>query len=192
MIIGIHGYKLSGKDTVARLIRELLPEVPVVSFAYADRLKKSLATLTGTPLEVFYDEAAKNVPLDSLGGKTPREAMTGYHDVMVPMFGADVFVAPVIRDADAALSTDPSKIVLVTDVRYPDRETNWIRDRGGFIAHIAGRGEPGNHSSERPWEPKHIKTTDWTIYNDGSLQDLRAAVEVMLYAKLGVAAAITL
>lgn len=167
-LIGIHGKKGSGKDTVARMVKKHLPTMQLI--AYADKLKEVASILSGLDRSYFYDQYKKEVLPEGFT-KTPRQYMTEMHDALVPVFGEDVFVRLVKSKWDPGHSG-----LIVTDVRYDGRETDWIREEGGVILHVYRPNLPVDsdpHSSEVGIQPK---LGDYTIFNDGSLFDLERRV----------------
>lgn len=151
-LVGIHGFKRSGKDTFARYL-EYLSNLYTDGYSvskvthYADPLKKALAKLHGLPLRVFYDDLYKEDPQYGVNGKSPRVLMTDAHDVLVPLFGEDLFVRAIREEYD---SFPEDGLFIIADVRYVGREDDWIRDLGGLIVHVKRPSVgPSEHSSEK-------------------------------------------
>lgn len=76
MLIGIMGYKGSGKDTVADILKNILkPEHE--KFAFANKIKSDLSKIFDTPLSIFYNRDIKdngyikinNMDLDKVNNK---------------------------------------------------------------------------------------------------------------------------
>lgn len=186
-LIGIHGKKRSGKDTVAGMLVKHYPRMQLIAFA--DMLKDVCALVTSTHLSYFREGWPKETPLPK-GGMSPRQIMTGMHDALVPVFGEMIFVDAVKmvweemkhREAGAlerGLDSLPTGLI-VTDVRY-EREANWVRSEGGLILHIfrpETDGQAGTHSSELGIKGDY--EADFDIENSGTLEDL--AVRVNLFA----------
>lgn len=178
-LIGIHGFKGSGKDTVANMIAARVREVegylcPITH--YADRLKRAAASLFDLDLNLFYDEVMKEATQHGLCYKTTiRKIMTDMHDALVPMFGPDLFVHPVRQEWQRWLG---SGVFIIADVRYDGRETDWIRQAGGLLVHVRRPGVgPSAHSSEAGVA---ALPGDLIINNDGPLDDLKCQVERLL------------
>ena len=174
-LVGIHGFKGSGKDTVAKMIAERVREVegyicPITH--YADRLKKAAAALFDINPEWFYDEKRKETIVPGLCLPiTPRKIMTDFHDGLVPLFGSDLFVHPVREDWRHWTG---SGVFIVADVRYDGRETDWIRDNGGVIIHVVRPGVGGSTHSSEVGIAMHPH--DYGILNAGSIEDLHKMV----------------
>lgn len=177
-LIGVHGKKGSGKDTVAILMaqyvrKELCRDVQIRH--YADSLKNGLSAMFNVPIQNFYDVTLKEVVIQSLG-VSPREMMTKMHDLVIPVYGDQVWVNPVKDDYYKWLSESGSGLFIVADVRYDGRETDWIRKEGGKIIHVIREDtdvNAGSHSSEMGLE---VYEGDRVFVNDKSLLDLRNKV----------------
>ncbi len=179
-LIGVHGKKGSGKDTVAMLIaqyvhRELSSREVVVKH-YADALKCGLAAMFTVPIQNFYEESLKEQVIPGLGA-SPRELMTRMHDLLVPLYGDQIWVNPIRDDyCSRWLGNSREGLYVVADVRYDGRETDWIRKEGGHIIHVVRAStdvNAGKHSSEMGVE---VHQEDWVIHNDETLLHLRMEV----------------
>ena len=51
LLIGIIGYKQSGKDTVCEMIRKILSHRKIERIAFADALKEEVSEATKQPIE---------------------------------------------------------------------------------------------------------------------------------------------
>lgn len=181
-LIGIHGKKGSGKDSTAQFMATYLraemcgtKRVPWTIAHYACSLKMGAAVLLNIPVEKFYDPYSKEQPVAPYG-MTPREIMTGFNDVLIPMFGDQLFVNPVKRDYYRWAAEHEKGVFIIADVRFDPRETQWIREAGGIILHIV-RDETdlvaGDHESEKGLM---IQEGDRVIHNNDTLYDLNMKV----------------
>lgn len=179
-LIGVHGKKGSGKDTVAMLLAQYVHKElrgsEVVVKHYANPLKCGLAAMFSVPIQNFYEESLKEQVIPELGA-SPRELMTKMHDLLIPLYGDQIWVNPV-RDEYCSrwLGTPSSGLFIVSDVRYEGRETDWIRREGGHIIHVVREltdSMAGDHSSEKGVE---VRQEDWVIHNDSTLPHLREEV----------------
>ena len=177
-LIGVHGKKGSGKDTVAILMAQYVRKVyhmEAVVKHYADPLKNGLSAMFDIPVQRFYDEVLKEQIIPELG-VTPRSMMTRFHDLVVPIYGDQVWVRPVQNAYHEWKKTLKSGVFIVADVRYEIRETQWIRDEGGAILHVfrdRTDKNAGDHSSEKGLV---VKEGDLVIFNDKTLLELRSMV----------------
>lgn len=184
MLIGIHGKKGAGKDTAAMMMLEMLVaegKRDATITHYADRLKASLANLLNADIRAFHDPKLKEEPLPNWDF-TPRQAMTMYHDAMVPKYGEDIFVKPVQRMWEE-LKEFPATLI-IADVRYEGRETDWIREAGGVIIHIrrteADKAE-ATHSSEQGIS---VGQNDVIVYNNDTKVELEETMRDVLKYRL--------
>lgn len=179
-LIGISGFKGSGKDTLARALSQehsfTTGWVSTITH-YADRLKNASAQLFGLDPMLFYDEVLKEE--QSPMGRTPRKILTDMHDALVPMFGEDMFVSSVRDDWMRHKKAGCGGLFIIADVRYDGRETDWIRNEGGSIIHITRPGVTASeHSSEKGIQ---FVEGDKVVCNNGSKIDLReAAIRLLL------------
>ena len=189
MILGLTGRAQSGKDTVYHLIKESLPHIPVERRAFADKLKASVAALLGITLadveRLKTDGYTHLTLLTAPGGMLPpsfhvmnmRELLQRYGtEAHRNVFGEDFWLA-------AALPPDDrynDKLVVVTDVRYPN-EADWIHELGGVVVSVVRSGIPeiaeSNHASEQPLSYPNI---DFVLLNDQTVEHLKKTTLRML------------
>lgn len=173
MIIGLHGHKRVGKDTVYEIIQSSYPHA--IRLAFADKIKESLAALFGVSMR----------EIDTLkeeGGMFKVESQSFKHsyswrtfaqrygtEAHRELFGDDFWV-------DMTLPLDMqhlwlSELVVVTDVRFKN-EARRILDLGGHIIHLARTELDKNdiHISEEPLPNEYIS---YIIHNNSSLEDLK-------------------
>ncbi len=146
-VIGIGGLKRAGKDTFARVLREVAIErgFAFVSVAFADPLRQAAAAAYGVDISVFTDDAKKdNVcpewgityrqMLINLG--VPATLLGGDHDHWVKRWRIEVaraqayLVECVEELRRLVVSSDPQLVVAVPDVRRLN-EAAAIHDAGG-------------------------------------------------------------
>lgn len=181
-LIGIHGRKRSGKDTTARFIREVMPELQLIAFA--DRLKEVCSVYFGVPLHYFYDERMKDhfYPEFQL---TVREMMTSMSDHLKRGYGLYIWLRPV-RQRYEELKADGAYGLVVTDVRY-EYEAEWIRSEGGAMCHVSNSrtdSGAGEHSSEQGIQ---FLSGDASFLNEGSMAYLQTQVHTFAAPfKMGV------
>lgn len=202
MLIGLHGRKQAGKDTVFARASHLMDDVVRVERAsFADKLYASAAASLGVPVSAL--QAWKTNPefrvlvagpnQDSAvrvgqvyASQTIREYLQGYGtEAHRQVFGDSFWVDQV------GLEDHEGRIVLVTDVRFAN-EAEVVRDAGGFVVNVVGPPEVeaagDGHASEVPLPPRLI---DFQIDNDvrdDGFQKLDAQVAQLLRALLPEAA----
>jgi hypothetical protein len=157
-LIGLTGYKLSGKDETAKV----LAEFGYVRVALADPLR-AIAT------ELGWDGSKEDKPCCPYCGMLRGRRL-------LQVLGTEG-VRRHIRDdawllaAERELEKHPRAVI--SDLRFLS-EAEFVRARGGQIWRIVRPGYEGDsHISER--EQAQI-SVDLTLNNSGSLQDLAAAV----------------
>lgn len=172
-ILGIHGKKGSGKNTVANIVLEGMTDPKLVAVAaYATRLKDLCFLIFNVPYPHFEDHTLKDVPLPGNKGKTPRQMMTTVADLMKEFCGQDYFV-DVVRHRYERVKED-GLLFIVTDVRF-ENEASWIREEGGMILHVQrpSLGLSDEHNSEKGIL---LRMHDRVVVNDGSMDSLRGNV----------------
>lgn len=172
VVVSVYGYKGSGKSTVAGM---LVNEYVFDLFKFADGLKSMLASFGLTPDQI--DGPDKEIPCEMLCGKTPRWAMQSLGTEWGrKLIGEDVWVNAWKRAVQDWLDNDYSAVV-VDDMRFQN-EVDAVKSFNGVLVKVV-RGEPSadQHESE-----KHIDSfaPDYTIVNNGSLEDLENAVHDLI------------
>lgn len=182
MLIGINGFKRSGKDTVCQIIQIIHPEAERVAFA--DKLKQLAAMALGfedvpSMLTEYMDECKEYWGISAFDYEdgpvfelTGREYLQNLGNSARVLFSEEFWI-------EQALTPDVLRkgFVVVSDVRYAN-EAEFIRQRGGWIWEINRPGaESDGHASEIPL-PRNL--VDVTILNDGTLEDLEGFVRKAL------------
>lgn len=191
MIIGLTGAKEAGKDTVAAY---LIKKHGYERRAFADPLKKSVAGLFDIPFSVIdryktmdnvhidlviYDEHSDDdddneiVASFNMRNFLQRYGTEAHRNV--PEMGKDFWV-------DLTLPWQGyyghGRNIAISDVRFNNEATR-VRSLGGKVVEVVrpGTDKQDPHSSEAGIDPDLI---DYTIFNNGTLDDLQTGVEVML------------
>ena len=176
MIIGLHGQKRVGKDTVYQIIRELYPKA--VRMAIADKIKESLAALFDISVEEI--ESLKETGFFTVKGEgieqtlpwrviAQRYGTESHRDIFGQDFWLDAALPP-----NQAIDAYKRKLIVVTDVRFLN-EAKRITHYGGYVIEVK-RPELGNKDSHISEERLPSEWIDGSICNDGSLDDLREKV----------------
>ena len=178
MIVGIAGYKGSGKDTAGSVLTDKFGW-DKMSFAYP--IKKITNEVFDIPMDIL-DPKNENDRLTRDGSqfsrfeKTPRQLLqiigTGFRDLIHP----DVWVSKVEQ---MYLSGDNH--VVITDVRFPN-EVDMI-SKYGFVVGIKRPGFNGDqHISERALDNIALK---YIINNDGGINYLKSKMDGLCRCKVG-------
>jgi len=164
-VIALTGLAGSGKSTVAGM----LADYGYALVKFAGPLKAMLREVGLTVNEV--EGSRKEIPIDFLCGKTPRQAMqTLGYEWGRKCIGEDFWVNAWMQDVRRF------RHVVVDDCRFPN-EAHAVRQMGGVIWSIEGRGGiAGNHASESGIG----SAPDRVIVNKGPVTELRAAVSYAL------------
>lgn len=166
-ILGISGRSRVGKDTAAAAICESIQGAERVAFAsHLKAVSAQLFGFYGLKGEDYYEEHPdkRTEPLQTVG-KTPVELWVEIGCKMREVY-PDLWVDRALN----ATRLDPVRLVVVSDVRFPN-EAEAIRRRGGWVVRI-GRPHGGQtHGSDDEF-PDGFKW-DARIVNDGSVDDLK-------------------
>lgn len=170
MLIGLAGTKRSGKDTVARYLRE---RHGFAHESFAGPIRRFAADVLGLTADEL--ESCKEEPVGWLDGMTPRKLMQlvgteGGRDLIHPQ----LWIRSAMRRA--SMHTHGAGVVL-SDVRFPN-EAEAIRYSGGKVVRLVGRGVIGDsHVSE---EPLPVRLVDFELRNDSDFGALFEQVEFLL------------
>lgn len=180
MIIGLTGYKQSGKDTTANILCE---EFGFERMAFGDALRAMARAIN--PLlwkengEIWrycdllstlgYEDAKKIQSvrefLQTLGTEAVR-------DVLGPQTWINALSRRIAESMYAAAPKHPN--IVITDVRFPN-EAKMVVDMKGWLWKIVRPGQDNNdpHPSEA-----HIAdmNTDFTLVNDSTIDNLKMLV----------------
>lgn len=126
-IIGLSGRAKSGKNYLAK--HALLP-IGFVPMALANHFKVDAVVRDGAPLdEVFFTDKSPETR-DMLQKRGTEE---GRH-----VFGEDIWIRTMEAWIAATVAAGVTRFV-ITDVRFPN-EADWIKQIGGKVVRIVGRG----------------------------------------------------
>jgi len=176
LIIGITGYKRSGKDTVARILHNKLTNLgyDVEKYMLASLIKTTLSNLTELNLKQLEHIKDDPVMLDPLF--TYRDILIAIADRYKEKHGEYIHYKYMRHH----ILNDCPDVAIITDIRYP-YEADLIK-KDFPNTHIIKIYRPGievdtSHSSET--SVKHIND-DTVIINDSSVKDLENKIEIIL------------
>jgi phosphomevalonate kinase len=179
-IIGLSGKKMSGKDTIYRVARDIFTDIDsktrVGRVAFADPLKAEVSEITGFRTDYIEDNKARFRALLQVWGTEFRREFHGY-DYWINKMG------------DILTSSDPHyDLMFITDVRFKN-EAEYIKEMGGQVIQVIRR-TPDIYQTLQDMPPLDSHATendmedypdfDYTINNDKSPDDLVKAVKEML------------
>lgn len=172
-LIGIAAKAQSGKTTVANMLG--------MSYGYghvsfAEPIRQFISDLTGISREDLEKAEFKEAVIPWIG-RSPRYMM----QTLGTEWGRDCVLADFwIKRAMREVNDLSWRLIpaCISDVRF-DNEAEAIRNAGGVVLHLSRPDAlvVSSHPSEAGVR-KH--STDYTIVNDGSLQDLRDAVGIFM------------
>lgn len=202
MLIGVVGFIGSGKGTVG----DILEQKGFIKDSFAKPLKDAVSCMFGWPRDLLEGDTEvsrkwREEPDVYWSEKfdrtfTPREAL----QLMGTEAGRDVFHKDIW--VISLLNRAKGRDVVVTDVRFKN-EIEYIQQNGGMVVRVIRGSEPewyqtaievntldAKHFNEKHYalqDEVHRSEWDWigskfdyTILNDGTLQDLGNAIEGML------------
>ena len=159
-VIGITGYKLSGKDTFCSLLQLKFPKV--VRLAIADEIKRELAKFLGITVERIetFKEPSYRKPLQDLGSSRRR-------------IDENYWLTRACEQIQHGI--DCGARVVVPDVRLPIEADRLRRQFGAKIVrlHRKSQGEIDNHETERLVDQIEADES----YSCGSPEDVRSMAD---------------
>lgn len=174
-IIGICGYKQSGKDTVGEFLN-IYYNFNRLSFA--DPMKEACGSLFGFNKEQLWGD--KKEIVDEYWKITPREVLQKFGSEIfrdrlqefypdLEWVGKDFWVKRFIKDIKKY------KKVVVADCRFPN-ECKAIKNEGGFVWRVVRDGYKGDgHQSEKALD--NYNDYNKIFYNNGTIKQLYKQVE---------------
>lgn len=186
VLIGIAGAKRSGKDTVARHLRNLGEEHDGIRFqriAMADALKSEIADFVDREYVMSREEA-----LAAMNGDGPAKEQ---FRLIMQWWGTEFRRGMCEKDywitrhkdtvSNIMLGRKPNKpdFILIPDVRFRN-EIDYIKDQGGIVI-LVKRPEVDDvgdgHDSENEW--RSYTGWDYVIDNNDTLHTLDGKVNVL-------------
>lgn len=176
MLIAITGHKFSGKSTVARLLGNATG-YEVVSFA--DKLKDITCVLSGCTREQLEDYDFKENEL------VPDYLQPYCLNAEKPTFRAFLqhFGSEVMRGVNDNIWIDCTlsncgKDAIISDCRFPN-EAKAVKARGGIVIKVVRPDVKALDSHQSETRIDEI-APDYTLYNDTTLENLVAKVDVLV------------
>ena len=174
MLIGISGKAGAGKDTLGKF---LCDEYHCLHYYFAKPLKEGAKIMFALTDEQIANKEKTIEPW----GISPRKI----YQLLGTEVGRGIDVNIWVKNAEMYVNSVPGRTVVVTDVRF-DNEAFWIRNRGGVVINIVRNKDDiaeNSHSSEGGLKPDNI---DFTIKNNGSIEDMCNEVMYMIQREIAV------
>lgn len=162
IVIGIAGYKRSGKDTIAgqigfNLVKfNFFKNSEILIEKFAKGVKQEVCEAFDISLEHLdkrkNESALVRRVIQTVGTEWGREEK-----------GKDVWV----NQVEERIKKNPNtKIVFITDLRFIS-EADWIRNKNGFIVRVERKGQVNTDLHASEVEVDKIPSPDYRITNDG-------------------------
>lgn len=170
-VVALCGLAGSGKSTAAD---HLVERFGYTRVKFADPIKDMLRAIGLDDRHIEGD--LKEVPSDLLMKRTPRYAMQRLgtewgRGLIGPDFWVNVWKQRVQKYIDLGTT------VVVDDCRFPN-ELRAIKELGGISLMLH---RPGLVPIEKHISEQYILETDYEITNDRSIEELKAAIEVLIH-----------
>jgi hypothetical protein len=154
MIIAVHGFKQSGKDTLADL---LVKEYGFKKVAFADKLKDALHVIFNVPKEDLWgsDEDKKKlttVKWSSLQGVEKEDRVDEVHlsiRELMQIFATEICRSKIPGIWYEFLNLNAAQNIVVSDLRF-DNEASFLRSTGAYLFKVKRQSvSSSDHLSER-------------------------------------------
>lgn len=176
-LIAMTGQKRSGKDTVAGFIKD---KHDFETVAFAGPLKGMIRFLlqssgmSDSDILYYMEGDGKEVGIPQLQGKSCRFAMQKLGTEWRDFIGKDLWTDIIGSKVDSV------EDAIITDMRFP-HEGDFTDERGGTKVRVRRAGQTLSadaHPSETEMEKIIV---DFTVFNFGTLDDLRLATDILAY-----------
>lgn len=164
MIVGLTGYKRTGKDTFADLLQNHLG---FNRWAFADKLRSICSEMFEIPVDVMLTDGAKDA-IDERYGMSPRDILITVGTEGFRKCNPNIWCDYVINQ----LKKNPEQNHVVTDIRFPN-EYHAIKAIGGIVVRVEREGcVLGNDIPTSGLYGLGLDDGIITIENNGTLNDL--------------------
>jgi len=189
VIVGLTGYRGSGKDAVANL---LCQRHGFVRRAFADRLKEAAGLIYGLSHEQLHGDYRAKETVDPYLGLTPRFILQQLGTEVARCIHPDTWIIGLenwlYEDVQVQATARRPLRYVVPDVRFPNEavalraaERPW--GHGRIVAVVGRRAPPAEdvdqHASETNVE-ELIAASDFAVNNSGDFSALRARVDALV------------
>ena len=179
-IILITGKKGAGKDTVAKMIRDHLPNTSIQHFAY--RIKETLATLLGMPVTEIEERKNERInfngsivsirhALQTLGTEWGRDTI--HSDLWVNVLVEKLKVMNHMAN------------VVIPDTRFPNEVgimQSYCNERGIQLTVVRVERDTDDDDNSTHESETHELPADHIIVNNGTMEDTADQVELAIDA----------
>lgn len=178
-IVGFMGVSRSGKTTAAQIWQSLHPNSEMLSFAslFKAGVRAMFENLDAGGPEIInqmMEGDLKDVRTPLLIDATPRTLMITVAEAMRERIHPAVFVKTESRRIDELHANFGIDHFVFSDVRK-SIEAEMIKERGGKIVHVTGRGHHSGHQTD----DLPLWLVDHVIDNSGTIDDLTAVIKTL-------------
>jgi hypothetical protein len=181
LIVGLCGYAGSGKDTAAEGC------VSLGAFsrrAFADKLKELVEAQNPyyPEMHMHHNDLIARYGLEAAKRRYPRvrEELVACGEAHRRIFGEDFWIDACLPSGERY---NRAIRVVVSDVRYPN-EIKHINKHGGVVFYIKRDGREAANETERETIAACIPLCEYTFLNNGTREELQAAVMEKVHAIL--------
>lgn len=172
--IGIKGLAGHGKDTVANMIADYLSPTIVSKISFADPLKEILSIVSGIPKDKIDQSKTETVPEFGMTVRTMLQKIGT--DAMRNQLDDEVW----IKIAERRIKDIPRhKIIIFPDVRF-ENEMKFIKRNKGIILNVYRPHRIFDDSVYQHISEMGNFEADYTVVNDGTVQELRRKVYTIM------------
>ena len=177
MIIGIAGYKGSGKDTAGSV---LIQNYGFTRVSFAKPIKDLVSNMFGIDRYVIEGSCEltrelREDPKQGAYGLSQRKLLQDIGTGLRHIVHKDIWCDMLIKECD------PNENYVITDVRFPN-EVEAINKDGGFVIGIKRPGHNGDgHESEHALDNTALP---YIVHNDGTMEDLKLKIDRLIGDKL--------
>lgn len=186
LVIGINGDKGHGKDTLAKIILDSYPEYKSKRIAFADPLKKEVATILRIPLLFIVSErrVLQWIEDNKSNRKWVRKLLQIWGtEVRRNLYGQYYWISKFLNEINNA-RCEGCRLIVVPDMRFKN-EFTCIRGmlNGKTIKVVrGGLANKDSHISENDIRDMQF---DFTVHNDGTLDEFKRNMTRFSYKVLG-------
>lgn len=188
-LIAVHGFKQSGKDTLAHL---LVSEYGYQRLAFADRVKDAIHVIFGVSKEDLYGSDADKQKLSPVRWSDLENVMREKKDDQAYLSIREllqIFATEICRDKIPAiwyrfLPIQSDELTVISDLRFLN-EAEHLKSLNALIIEVKRPSALGSHHASEAGLPKEM--IHYTLHNDSDLNSfLQKARE--LFLQLGIPA----
>ena len=172
-LIAVHGFKQSGKDTLAHL---LVSEYGYTRVAFADRVKDALHVIFGVSKDLLYGSDSDKQKLSPVRWRDLQDidrALKDHPDFLSVRELLQIFATEICREKIPGiwyqyLNIPPQTKIVVSDLRF-ENEADFLRSKHAIFVKVKRpRAQGSAHASELGLPDE---TMDYILDNDGSLDE---------------------